>query len=99
MTESWLQKGNLVQPGIATPRKKFTIQKNVERRENYEDGFVQSFRLLKKPQWVQWKGTVGLLVDKYDLINYQFLIIYGLLLRIFTYQPTVDKTILISTNC
>ena len=42
---------------------------------------------------------VGILVDKDDLINYQLLIIYGLLLRIFTYQPTVDKTILISTNC
>jgi hypothetical protein len=36
---------------------------------------------------------VGLLVDKDDLINYQLLIIYGLSLRIFTYQPTVDKTI------
>ncbi len=31
--------------------------------------------------------------DKDDLINYQLLIIYGLLLKIFTYQPTVDKTI------
>ena len=36
---------------------------------------------------------MGLLLDKDDLINYQLLIIYGLLLRIFTYQPTVDKTI------
>ncbi len=36
---------------------------------------------------------LGILVDKDDLINYQLLIIYGLLLRIFTYQPTVDKTI------
>jgi len=43
--------------------------------------------------------TLGILVDKDDLINYQLLIVYGLLLRIFTYQPTVDKTILISTNC
>jgi hypothetical protein len=42
-------------------------------------------------------AVVGLLVDKDDLINYQLLIIYGLL--IFTYQPTVDKTILILTNC
>jgi hypothetical protein len=38
---------------------------------------------------------LGFLVDKDDLINYQLLIIgiYGVLLRIFTYQPTVDKTI------
>jgi hypothetical protein len=38
-------------------------------------------------------GLVGLLVDKDDLINYQLLIIYQLLIRTFTYQPTVDKTI------
>ncbi len=38
--------------------------------------------------------VLGFLVDKDELINYQLLIIYGLLLRIFTYQPTVDKTIL-----
>ena len=37
--------------------------------------------------------TLGILVDKDDLIKYQLLIIYGLLLMIFTYQPTVDKTI------
>jgi hypothetical protein len=42
---------------------------------------------------------VGLLVDKDDLINYQLLIIYQLLIRTFTYQPTVDKTIVLSTNC
>jgi hypothetical protein len=46
-----------------------------------------------------WNDKVGILVDKDDLINYQLLIIYGLLLRIFSNQPTVDKTILISTNC
>jgi hypothetical protein len=34
-----------------------------------------------------------MLVDKDDLINYQLLIIYQLLIRTFTYQPTVDKTI------
>jgi hypothetical protein len=39
------------------------------------------------------KFLIGILVDKDDHINYQLLIIYGLLLRIFTYQPTVDKTI------
>ena len=43
--------------------------------------------------------TVGILVDKDDLIYYQFVISYGLLIRIFTYQPTVDKTIVLSTNC
>jgi hypothetical protein len=37
--------------------------------------------------------TVGMLVDKDDLINYQLLIIYQLLIRTFTYQPTVDKII------
>ena len=36
---------------------------------------------------------LGLPVDKDDLINYQLLIIYQLLIRTFTYQPTVDKTI------
>jgi hypothetical protein len=41
---------------------------------------------------VRWL-TVGMLVDKDDLINYQLLIIYQLLIRTFTYQPTVDKTI------
>ena len=47
------------------------------------------------------KSTVilGLPVDKDDLINYQLLIIYQLLIRTFTYQPTVDKTIVLSTNC
>jgi hypothetical protein len=44
-------------------------------------------------------GDLGILVDKDDLINYQLLIIYGLLLRIFSYQPTVDETIVLSTNC
>ena len=44
-------------------------------------------------------SAIGILVDKHDLINYQLLIIYGLLLRIFTYHLTVDKTILTSTNC
>ena len=29
----------------------------------------------------------------------QLVISYGLLVRIFTYQPTVDKTIVLSTNC
>ena len=38
------------------------------------------------------QDSVGLLVDKDDLIKYQLLISYGLLVRIFTYQPTVDKT-------
>ena len=37
--------------------------------------------------------SIGMLVDKDDLINYQLLIIYQLLIRTFTYQPTVDKTI------
>ncbi len=40
-------------------------------------------------------NIVGLLVDKDDLINYQLLIIYQLLIRTFTYQPTVDKTIVV----
>ncbi len=42
---------------------------------------------------------VGFPVDKDDLINYQLLIIYQLLIRTFTYQPTVDKTIVLSTIC
>ena len=42
---------------------------------------------------------VEILVDKDDLINYQLVINYGLLIRIFTYQPTVDKTIVLSTKC
>ena len=47
-------------------------------------------------------GLVGLLVDMDDLIKYQLVINHGLLVRIFTYQPTVDKrrkTIVLSTNC
>ena len=35
---------------------------------------------------------------KEDLFKYQLVISYGLLVRIFTYQPTVDKTIVLSTN-
>ena len=42
---------------------------------------------------------LGLLVDKDDLIKYQLVIRCGLLVRIFTYQPTVDETIVLSTNC
>jgi hypothetical protein len=45
------------------------------------------------------QGHVRLLVDKDDLIKYQLLISYGLLVRTFSYQPTVDKTIVLSTNC
>ena len=41
----------------------------------------------------------GILVDKDDLIHYQLLINYGLLIRILTYQPNVDKTIVLSANC
>jgi hypothetical protein len=51
---------------------------------------------MSRIHWVG-RGTgipkVGMLVDKDDLINYQLLIIYQLLIRTFTYQPTVDKTI------
>ena len=43
--------------------------------------------------------TLGILVDKDDLINYQLVISYGLLVRILTYQPTVDTTIVLSANC
>ena len=43
--------------------------------------------------------TIGIPVDKDDLINYQLRINYQLLIRTFTYQPTVDKTIVLSTNC
>jgi hypothetical protein len=46
-------------------------------------------------RWV----IIGLLVDKDDLTNYQLCINYQLLIRTFTYQPTVDKTIVLSTNC
>ena len=42
---------------------------------------------------------IGILVDKDDLINYQLLVIYQLLIRTFPYQLTVDKTIVLSTNC
>jgi hypothetical protein len=35
---------------------------------------------------------LGILLDKDDLIKYQLLINYGLLVRIFTYQPTVSKS-------
>jgi hypothetical protein len=43
-------------------------------------------------------STIGILVHKDNLINYQLLIIYQLLIRTFTYQPTVDKTIVLSTK-
>ena len=37
--------------------------------------------------------SVGLLVDKDDLIKYQLFISYGLLVGfLLSYQPTVDKT-------
>ena len=42
---------------------------------------------------------VGNLVEEDTLIKYQLVISYGLLVRIFTYQPTVDKPIVLSTNC
>ncbi len=42
-------------------------------------------------------SVIGILVDKDDLINYQLLIIYQLLIRTFTYQPTVDKWKSLST--
>jgi hypothetical protein len=47
---------------------------------------------------------LGLLVAKDNLINYQLvinygLLIYGLLIRIWSYQQTVDKTIKLSANC
>ncbi len=58
--------------------------------------FMYSLEDLK---WFQVKLNLGILVDKDDLINYQLLIIYQLLIRTFTYQPTVDKTIMLSTNC
>jgi hypothetical protein len=45
------------------------------------------------------KKATGILVDKDDLTNYSILINYQLLIRTFTYQPTVDKTIVLSTNC
>ncbi len=44
-------------------------------------------------------NRIGHLGDEDNLINYQLVIRYGLLIRILTYQPTVDKTIVLSTNC
>ena len=38
---------------------------------------------------------LGILVDKDDLINYQLVISYELLMKILIYQPTVDKTIVL----
>jgi hypothetical protein len=43
--------------------------------------------------------TLGILVDKDKVINYQLVIIYRLLIRILTNQSTVDKPIVLSTNC
>jgi hypothetical protein len=43
-------------------------------------------------------GTVGLLVDKDNLINVQLVISYRLFIRILTNQPTVDKTIVLSVD-
>ena len=39
-----------------------------------------------------------LVVDKDNLINYQLVISYRLLIRILTNQPTVDKTIVLSDD-
>ena len=44
------------------------------------------------------ESLLDLLVDKDNLINYQIVVNYGLLIRILTYQPTVDKTIVLSAN-
>jgi hypothetical protein len=37
---------------------------------------------------------IGILVDKDNVINYQFVIDYRLLIRFLTNQPTVDETII-----
>ena len=42
---------------------------------------------------------LGILVDKDDLINYQLVVNYRLLIRILTNQPNVDKVIVLSSNC
>ncbi len=42
--------------------------------------------------------TIGILVDKDNVINHQLVISYRLLIRILTNQPTVDKTIVLSTK-
>ena len=42
---------------------------------------------------------VGILVDKDNLISYQLVISYRLSTRILTNQPSIDKTIALSTNC
>jgi hypothetical protein len=44
---------------------------------------------------------LGLFVDKGNLLNYQLVLRFGLLIRILTYHPTVHnhKTIVLSTNC
>ena len=55
-------------------------------QRNHLDRSVESFH-------------VGILVDKDDLINYQLVLRYRLLKRIVTNQPTVDKTIVLSTIC
>jgi len=39
------------------------------------------------------------LYDQDNVINYQLVISYRLLIRILTNQPTVDKTIISSTKC
>jgi hypothetical protein len=42
---------------------------------------------------------IGILVDKDNVINYQLVISYRLLIKILTNQSNVDKTIALSTNC
>ena len=42
--------------------------------------------------------SLGILVDKDNVINYQLVMNYRLLKGILTNQPTVDETIVLSTN-
>jgi hypothetical protein len=44
-------------------------------------------------------GTLGILVDKDNVINYQLVISSRRLIKFLTNQPTVDKTIVSSNKC
>ncbi len=69
---------------------------HAQRQSSFPDSVLALIqRTLPFPSLSFRSLALGLLVDKDDLINYQLLIIYQLLIRTFTYQPTVDKTIVV----
>ncbi len=85
--------------GSVTERKQYCSSRGGKNRSHRKVRNTACAVTLGRGLGPRTHDRVRFLVDKDNLINYQLIISYRLLIRILTNQPTVDKAIVLSTNC